>query len=84
MTDHVTGMGDVAVAVQKNNAIFTYKHEFFNLDMKTKLLEHVPRTNIMHLTYDTAPYPNDGLFEIALLFDRKKIANAILSKANLG
>ncbi len=26
----------------------------------------------------------DGLFEIALLFDRKKIANAILSKANLG
>lgn len=25
----------------------------------------------------------DGLFKIALMFDRKKIPNAILSKANL-
>ena len=49
---YVTGTGAAAaVAVKKSIAIFTYKHSLFSPDMKTKLVEHVPRIKIMHLTY---------------------------------
>ena len=50
MTGHVTGTGAVVAGVKKNIAIFTYKHSVFSLDMKTKLVENVPRINIKHLT----------------------------------
>ena len=36
----------VAAAVKKTIAIFTYKHSVFSIDMKTKLVEHVPVINI--------------------------------------
>ena len=52
MTGHVTGTGMGVGAVKKTIAIFTYKHSVFSLDMKTKVVMHVPRINIMHLTYD--------------------------------
>ena len=52
MTGHVTGTGMGVGAVKKTIAIFTYKHSVFSLDMKTKVVTHVPRINIMHLTYD--------------------------------
>ena len=42
MTGHVTGTG-AEMEVQKNIAIFTYKHSVFSLDMKTKVDRHVPR-----------------------------------------
>ena len=50
----VTGTGAEAAVVKKNTiAIFTYKHSVFSLDMKTKVVQHVPVININTLTYDS-------------------------------
>ena len=38
---------------KKNIVIFTYKHSVFSLDMKTKVVQHVPVININTLTYDS-------------------------------
>ena len=46
MTGHATGTGGAVVDVKKSIAIFTYKHSVFSLDMKTKVVRHVPRINI--------------------------------------
>ena len=47
MTGHVTGTGMVVAVVKKKIiAISTYKHSVFSLDMKTKVVRHVPRINI--------------------------------------
>ena len=54
MIPSVSGQGDSVK--KKNIPIFTYKNWVFSLDMKTKLVEHVPRINIMHLTYDNMSY----------------------------
>ena len=37
---------------KKSIAIFTYKHSVFSIDMKTKVVRHVPRININHLTLE--------------------------------
>ena len=38
--------GEGAGEVQKNIAIFTYKQRLLSIDMKTKVVEHVPRIHI--------------------------------------
>ena len=45
MTSKVTGEGDVVDVddVKKNIDIFTYKQRLLSLDMKTKVVQHVPR-----------------------------------------
>ena len=52
----VTGPGAVVVKKtcyqKKTIAIFTYKHSVFSLDMKTKVVQHVPVININTSTYD--------------------------------
>ena len=52
MIGKLTGTGAV-VEVKKSIAIFTYKHSVFSLDMKTKVVQHVPVININTLTYDS-------------------------------
>ena len=42
MTPKLTGEGDEAV-VQKNIDIFIYKQRLLSIDMKTKVVQHVPR-----------------------------------------
>ena len=45
MTPKLTGEGDAAAAaeVKKIIAIFGYKQRLLSLDMKTKVVQHVPR-----------------------------------------
>ena len=50
MTGLVTGEGEAGV--KKNIAILAYKQSLFSLDVKTKVVRHVPRINIKHWTYD--------------------------------
>ena len=55
MIGKLTGEGDVAAAaavVQKKTIdIFTQKHSLFSLDMKTKVVQHVPRINLNHFIF---------------------------------
>ena len=49
MTSKLTGEGDDdAAEVKKIIAIFTYNQ---SLDMKTKVVQHVPRINLSHLNF---------------------------------
>ena len=44
MNSKLTGEGDDAAAVKKNHiAIFAYKQCLLIIDMKTKVVQHVPR-----------------------------------------
>ena len=53
MNSKVSGTGNVEEAV-KNIDIFTYKQSLWSIDMKTKVVKHVPRINIsICLTLDT-------------------------------
>ena len=62
MIGFVAGLGAAAVVIKKKNiAIFTYNHWVFSLDMKTKLVEHVPGINIMHSTYDSMTSIHDSM-----------------------
>ena len=43
MTPKLTGAGDVDAVPKKTIAIFGYKQRLLSLDMKTKVVQHVPR-----------------------------------------
>jgi len=43
MNSNVTGEGGGAAEVKKSIAIFTYKQRLLSLEMKTKVVQHVPR-----------------------------------------
>ena len=43
MNSKVTGEGDEEEEVKKSIDIFTYKHWLLGIDMKTKVVQHVPR-----------------------------------------
>ena len=54
MTPKLTGEGDDAADaddVKKSIAIFGYKHRLLSLDMKTKVVQHVPRINLSHFNF---------------------------------
>ena len=54
MTSKLTGEGDAeaeAADVKKSIAIFVYKQRLLSLDMKTKVVQHVPRINLSHLKF---------------------------------
>ena len=53
MTCKVTGEGAAADDddVKKNIAIFGYKQRLLSLDMKIKLVQHVPRINLSHFNF---------------------------------
>ena len=51
MTSKLTGSGDEAAdAVKKSIAIFGYKQRLMSMDMKTKLVQHVPTIQLDNLT----------------------------------
>ena len=43
MNSKVTGEGDVVDVKKKSIDIFTYKQRLLSIDMKTKVVQHVPR-----------------------------------------
>ena len=52
MTSKVTGEGDEAAEeVKKSIAIFGYKQWLLSLDMKTKVVQHVPRINLSYFKF---------------------------------
>ena len=50
MNSKVTGEGADA-AVKKSIDIFGYKQRLLSLDMKTKVVQHVPRINLSHFNF---------------------------------
>ena len=48
-----TGEGGAAAEVKKTIAIFGYKQRLLSLDMKTKVVQHVPRICLLY-TSDAA------------------------------
>ena len=51
MNSELTGEGDVDDVVQKNIAIFGYKQWLLSTDMKTKVVQPVPRINLSYLKF---------------------------------
>ena len=53
MNSKVTGEGDEDVADVKKNliVIFNFKQRLLSLDMKTKVVQHVPRINLSHFNF---------------------------------
>ena len=43
MTSKLTGEGDAEAEVKKNIAIFGYEQRLLSIEMKTKVVQHVPR-----------------------------------------
>ena len=50
MNSKVSGTGNVEEAVKKNIDIFTYKQSLWSIDMKTKVVQQVPRIKLDNLT----------------------------------
>ena len=50
MNSNVSGSG-VEEDVKKNIAIFAYKQRILSIEMKTKLVQHVPRINLSHFNF---------------------------------
>jgi len=50
MTSKLTGEGDDEDVPKKTIAIFGYKQRLLSIDMKTKLVQHVPRIKLDNLT----------------------------------
>ena len=50
MTPKLTGEGAAGVK-KKNIAIFGYKQRLLSIDMKTKVVQHVPRINLSHFNF---------------------------------
>ena len=46
MTSNVTGEGDAGGVVKKNIDIFIYKERHLSIDMKIKVVQHVPKINM--------------------------------------
>ena len=46
MTSKVTGEGAEEGEVKKTIAIFAYKQHILSIEIQTKLVQHVPRSNI--------------------------------------
>ena len=53
MIGKLTGTGGADDDVKKIIAIFTKKHSVFSLDMKTKVVQHVPRINLNHFIFES-------------------------------
>ena len=51
MNSKLTGEGD-AEEVKKSIAIFGNKQSLLSLEMKTKVVQHVPRINLSHLNFE--------------------------------
>ena len=54
MTSKLTGEGAeeaAAAEVKKSMAIFAYKQRLLSLEMKTKVVQHVPRINLSHFNF---------------------------------
>ena len=50
MNSNVTNEGAAEVK-KKSIAIFAYKQRLLSIEMKTKLVQHVPRINLSHLNF---------------------------------
>ena len=50
MNCNVTGAGVEDAEVKKSIVIFTYKQSLLSIDMKTKVVQHVPRIKLDNLT----------------------------------
>ena len=50
MTSKLTGEGGEEDEVKKSIAIFAYKQRILSIDMKTKVVHHVPRIKLDNLT----------------------------------
>ena len=51
MNSKLTGESDGVDGVKKNIAIFAYKLRLLSIEMKTKLVQHVPRINLSHFKF---------------------------------
>ena len=51
MTPKLTGEGDDDDEVKKSIAIFGYKQRLLSIEMKTKVVQHVPRINLSHFNF---------------------------------
>ena len=52
MTSKLKGEGaEAAAEVKKTIAIFGYKQRVLSIDMKTKVVQHVPRINLSHFNF---------------------------------
>ena len=60
MNSKVTGEGDV-VEVKKSIDIFNYKQRLLSIDMKTKVVQHVPR--IIFKVFKVFKFPSFQVFK---------------------
>ena len=51
MNSNVSGLGADEEEVKKTIAIFAYKQQLLSIEMKTKLVQHVPRINLSHFNF---------------------------------
>ena len=52
MNSNVTGEGaEEAAEVKKSIAIFAYKQRLLSIEMKTKVVQHVPRINLSRFNF---------------------------------
>jgi hypothetical protein len=51
MNSKLTGEGDGEEAVKKTIAIFSSKQRILSIEMKTKIVQHVPRINLSHFNF---------------------------------
>ena len=51
MNSKVTGEGDEEAVQKKSIAIFAYKQRLLSIEMKTKVVQHVPRINLSYLKF---------------------------------
>ena len=42
---------ELVPSYKKSIAIFTYKQRYFSIEMKTKVVQHVPRINLSHFNF---------------------------------
>ena len=58
MNSNVSGSGVEEEVKKKTIAIFAYKQRLLSLDMKTKVVQHVPRINLSYFKFKIFKFSN--------------------------
>ena len=65
MNSNITGWGDEEEDVQKKSiAIFAYLQRLLSIEMKTKIVQHVPRINLSYFKFQNFKFSNFLNFKI--------------------